>query len=301
MKKIIIIAGPTASGKTSTSVELAKMLNGEIICVDSMQIYKKMNIGTAKVTKNEMQGIPHHMIDIVEPFENFSVSDFVVLAKEKITDIISRGKMPILVGGTGLYYESLIYPFNLGGAKSDSIIKEKLYKELEQFGAEYLYNKLKEIDPLDAEKIHPNNTKRLIRALEIYELTGNTKSNFAQNKELQYDLEFFVLNWDREVLYSRIEKRVDIMFESGLENEIQQLLTDGITFDMQSMQGIGYKEFKEYFSGKINLQEVKNKIILNTRHYAKRQLTWFKRYNFAKFVSPEQLILMYKEKIGVNK
>lgn len=296
MEKIIIIAGPTASGKTSTSVKLAKMLNGEIICVDSMQIYKKMDIGTAKVTCEEMQEIPHYMIDIAEPYENFSVSEFVSLAKEKISEIIAKGKIPILVGGTGLYYESLIYPFSFGKAKSDEAVKQRLYAELEQFGAEYLHNRLKGIDPIDAEKIHPNNTKRLIRALEIYELTGEAKSNSKSEKQLQYDIDFFVLDWDRQVLYDRIAERVEIMFYSGLEAEVKQLLDNGITFDMQSMQGIGYKEFAEYFEGKCSLEDVKNKIILNTRHYAKRQLTWFKRYDFAEFITPEKLIERYENR-----
>lgn len=294
MQKLIIIAGPTASGKTATAVQLAKMLDGEIICVDSMQIYKKMDIGTAKVTKDEMQGIPHYMIDVVEPNQPFSVSDFVSLAKEYIDKIISKNKQPILVGGTGLYFESLIYPFNFGESKSDDKIKQDLLKELETKGAEYLHEKLKQIDPVDADKIHPNNTKRLIRALEIYQMTGSTKSNLSKEKKLQYDLDFYVLDWDRNTLYERIAKRVDIMFEMGLEKEVKSLLNQGITFDMQSMQGIGYKEFKDYFDGSATLEQVKEKIILNTRHYAKRQLTWFRRYDFAQFISPSKLIEKYR-------
>ena len=294
MQKIIAIAGPTASGKSSIAVKIAKKIGGEIISMDSMQIYKDMNIGTAKVTSDEMDGIPHHLIDIINPKMPFSVSDFVKLAKNKIDEIISLGKMPILVGGTGLYYESLIYPFGFGGAKSNDEIKAKLYKELEQYGAEYLHSKLKEIDPIDAEKIHPNNTKRLIRALEIYELTGSTKSeNTKSEKKLQYDIDMYVLNTDRQILYEKIEKRVQIMFENGLLNEIKSLLASGITFDMQSMQGIGYKEFKDYFDGKITLEQVKDLIILNSRHYAKRQITWFKRYDFAKFLTIEELLYLY--------
>ena len=197
MQKVLAIAGATASGKSKTAVELAKKLNGEIITMDSMQIYNHLDIGTAKVTLQEMENIPHHMIDIVEPNMPFSVSDFVKLAKDKINEITARGKLPILAGGTGLYFESLIYPFNFGGAKSDEDIKNNLYKQLEQFGAEYLHKKLMEIDPIDGAKIHPNNTKRLIRALEIYEITGNTKTNNSTNKQLLYDLDMYVLDWDR--------------------------------------------------------------------------------------------------------
>lgn len=293
MQKILAIAGATASGKSKAAVELAKKLNGEIISMDSMQIYKHMDIGTAKVTLQEMENIPHHMIDIVEPNMPFSVSDFVKLAKDKINEITARGKIPILTGGTGLYFESLIYPFNFGGAKSDEDIKNNLYKQLEQFGAEYLHKKLMEIDPIDGAKIHPNNTKRLIRALEIYEITGNTKTNNSTNKQLLYDLDMYVLDWDREILYDRIEKRVQIMFDNGLQKEIENLLEVGITFDMQSMQGIGYKEFASYFDGKCSLDDVKNAIILNSRHYAKRQITWFKRYDFAKFIKFEDLIAKF--------
>ncbi len=293
MEKILAIAGATASGKSKAAVELAKKLNGEIISMDSMQIYKHMDIGTAKVTLQEMENIPHHMIDILEPNMPFSVSDFVKLAKDKINEITARGKLPILAGGTGLYFESLIYPFNFGGTKSDEDIKNNLYKQLEQFGAEYLHKKLMEIDPIDGAKIHPNNTKRLIRALEIYEITGNTKTNNSTNKQLLYDLDMYVLDWDREILYDRIEKRVQIMFDNGLQKEIENLLEVGITFDMQSMQGIGYKEFASYFDGKCSLDDVKNAIILNSRHYAKRQITWFKRYDFAKFIKFEDLIAKF--------
>ncbi len=291
MQKILAIAGPTASGKSSIAVKLAKKLNGEIISMDSMQIYTGMDIGTAKVTKEEMENIPHHLIDIVEPNIPFSVSDFVLIAKNTINNIISRDKLPILVGGTGLYYECLIYPFTFGSAKSDDTIKQKLYEELEKYGPNYLHDKLKQIDPVDAQKIHPNNTKRLIRALEIYEITGNSKTESAKSdKILQYDIDFYVLDNDRQILYDNIAKRVNIMIDNGLEGEIKNLLDSGCSFDMQSMQGIGYKEFKGYFEGKITLDQVKNDIILNSRHYAKRQITWFKRYEFAKFVTKDELI-----------
>lgn len=289
MQKIVAIAGPTASGKSKIAVELAKNLNGEIISVDSMQIYKKMDIGTAKVTASEMQNIPHYLIDIVEPNIQFSVSEFVSIAKQKIDEIIQKGKLPILVGGTGLYFESLIYPFNFGEAKSDEKVKTKLLKELEEHGAEYLHNKLMQIDPVDAEKIHPNNTKRLIRALEIYEISGKSKSDLSCDRKLLYDVDMYVLNCDRDVLNERITERVQAMFDTGLLAEVKNLLDSHITFDMQSMQGIGYKEFEGYFSGKSSLDDVKNAIILNTKHYAKRQVTWFKRYKFANFVTIQDL------------
>lgn len=289
MQKILAIAGPTASGKSDVAVKLAKRLDGEIISVDSMQIYKDMNIGTAKITKSEMQGIPHYLIDIIPPNKPFSVSDFVAIAKSTINSIAERGKLPILVGGTGLYFESLIYPFELGGTKSDDNVKANLYEQLNKYGANYLHQKLMEIDPIDAQKIHPNNTKRLIRALEIYELTGSTKSNLA-NKTLQYDLDMYVLERDRELLYNTIERRVYKMFENGLTDEVGSLLDKGITFDMQSMQGIGYKEFKGFFEGEVSVDDVISQIILNSRHYAKRQITWFKRYDFAEFIEPEKLL-----------
>ncbi|MDE6967222.1 MAG: tRNA (adenosine(37)-N6)-dimethylallyltransferase MiaA, partial [Clostridia bacterium] len=237
MQKILAIAGPTASGKTKTAITLAKILNGEIICVDSMQIYKQMDIGTAKVTTEEMEGIKHHLIDIVEPNIPFSVSDYVGIARKTIDQIIENGKLPVLVGGTGLYFESIIYPFNFGGAKTDDSIKAKLYNDLEKYGAEYLHKKLMEIDPIDGEKIHPNNTKRLIRALEIYEITGKNKSDNATDKQLLYDIDMFVLDWDRQTLYDRIAERVQIMFDNGLEAEVKNLINNGITFEMQSMQG----------------------------------------------------------------
>lgn len=290
MQKIIAIAGPTASGKSKVGVELAKKIDGEIISMDSMQIYKHMDIGTAKATAEEMENIPHHLIDIVEPNIEFSVSDYVQMAKNKIDEIEKRGKTPILVGGTGLYFESLIYPFNFGDAKSDETIKANLYNELEKYGAEYLHKKLVELDPIDGAKIHPNNTKRLIRALEIIEITGKTKTEISKNKQLLYDVDLYVLEQDRDLLYDKIALRVEQMFENGLLDEVKNLLNLGLNFDTQSMQGIGYKEFKPYFEDQVLLDDVKNAIILNTKHYAKRQITWFKRYDFAKFITSDDLL-----------
>ncbi len=294
MEKIIIIAGATASGKTSTSVSIAKQLNAEIICADSMQIYSKMDIGTAKVTTSEMDGIMHHMVSIIDPRDSYSVSDYISATKDLITDIITRGKSVIIVGGTGLYVESLIYPFTLGGVQSNDVLRAELEQELLDKGAIALHEELIKIDPIDAEKIHPNNTRRLLRALEIFRITGKTKSENAKVKQLQYDVDMNILTLDREQLYERIDFRVDEMIANGLVDEIKKLLSDGYNFNMQSMQAIGYKEFSSYFDGVMTIVEVASIIKQNSRNYAKRQITWFKRYKFADFLSPEECILKYR-------
>lgn len=284
MKKIIIVCGATASGKTSFAIDLAKEINSEIISCDSMQIYKDMNIGTAKTTKNEMQGIKHFMLDIVDAKDEYSVSEYVKSAEQIIETICSQDKVPIIVGGTGLYVDGLIYPMTFCGDKNEEVTM-RLTKEYEQFGAEFMHDKLKKIDSKEAEKIHCNNKKRLIRALEIYEVSGKIK-NANQEKELGFKYEVFMifLNYPREVLYEKINKRVQKMFDDGLVKEIQQLLEEGVTWDSQSMQAIGYKEFKGYFENILSLDEVKEQIKINTRHYAKRQICWFKKYDFAKIV-----------------
>ena len=294
MEKIIIIAGATASGKTNTSVRIAKQLNAEIICADSMQIYSKMDIGTAKVTTSEMDGIIHHMVSIIDPKDSYSVSDYVSATKDLITDIITRGKSVVIVGGTGLYIESLIYPFTLGGVQSNDVLRAELEQELLDKGAVALHEELIKIDPIDAEKIHPNNTRRLLRALEIFRITGKTKSENAKAKQLQYDVDMNILTLDREQLYERIDYRVDEMIANGLVDEIKKLLSDGYNFNMQSMQAIGYKEFSSYFDGVMTIVEVASIIKQNSRNYAKRQITWFKRYKFADFLSPEECILKYR-------
>ena len=283
MIKVFVIAGPTASGKSAFGVDIAKEINGEIISCDSMQIYKRMNIGTAKISQEEMDGVVHHLIDIVEPNEEFSVGEYSFRANELIGDIASRGKVPIVVGGTGLYIDSILYPMSFGGCKNIAI-RKSLEEDCEKYGKEYMHALLREIDPLDAEKIHPNNVKRVLRALEIYKTTGERKSDMQiSQRKLQYDCCMTVLDIARDVLYKRIDSRVDDMFERGLTKEVDALLEEGISFDGQSMQAIGYKEFRLLYEKKITEDEVKEKIKQNSRHYAKRQITWLKKYEFAKW------------------
>ena len=282
MGKIIIVAGPTASGKSALAVEIAKRLNTEIISADSMQIYKGMDVGTAKITKDEMNGIKHHMLDVVNPNEEYSVSDYADAAKGIIDALHKDNKIPVICGGTGLYIDALLYPLSLGA--KDDIVRKRLEAEYEEHGAIYMHDKLKAIDIDEANKVHYNNVKRVLRALEIYELTGQTKSEQSdRSKELNYDVFLIVLNPDRNCLYERINKRVDLMFANGLESEVKSLISNGLSFDNQSIQAIGYKEFKDYFDGKITKDILIDEIKKGSRHYAKRQVTWFKRYPFARF------------------
>ena len=289
MNKIIIIAGPTASGKTKLGVDIAKRLDSQVISCDSMQIYKHLDIGTAKVTKDEMQGVIHHMIDIVDADQSFSVSEYVDMAKRIIADMHKAGKIPVIVGGTGLYIDALVYQLSFF-SNSDPHIRKQLEEELELIGAEKMHARLRELDSAEADKIHPNNTKRLVRALEIYLTSGDTKS--SKNEKIlnpDYDICMIALDRDRADLYNRIDKRVDIMFDNGLEGEIKDLFAKSLVdWDCQSMQAIGYKEFKDYFDGKISLDQVKYNIQLNSRHYAKRQLSWLRRYEFAKWINIDQ-------------
>ena len=278
--KIIVIGGPTATGKTKLSVELAKKFNGEIVSSDSVQIYKKLNIGSAKPTKEEMSGITHHLIDILEPTETFSVYDFTELAKAAINDISSRGKLPIVVGGTGLYISSLVDNVSFAEGESDLSLRKKLNDEAEKTGADAMHLKLAQIDPEAAEKIHPNNIKRVIRALEIYYSTGKTMTEHNSVSKLiesPYDAKMYALTTDREIIYSRIDTRVDVMVKEGLIEEVSSLLASGVTRDMQSMQGIGYKEIVSYLEGEISKEEAIDAVKQNSRRYAKRQLTWFRR------------------------
>jgi tRNA dimethylallyltransferase len=277
-KPLIVIAGPTACGKTSVSVELAKLIDGEIISADSMQVYKGMNIGTAKITEDEKQGIPHYLIDEYEPDEDFSVAIFKNRATDCINDICGRNKIPIIAGGTGFYINSVVYNNNFEDEESDSTIRDELNDFLQKNGKEVLYELLKEVDEKSCEKIHINNTKRVIRAIEFYRQTGlkmSEHNEIEKQKEPAYNYRLYVLNMNRERLYERINKRVDIMLENGLVNEVKCLL-EKYSPDLVSMQGLGYKEFVPYFNGTSTLEEAVENLKKSTRHFAKRQLTWFK-------------------------
>lgn len=281
MRKILIITGPTASGKTNLALRCAKQLDGEIISADSMQVYRHLNIGTAKITKLEMQGIRHHLIDVVNPDQEFSVGQFVTLARDIIEDIFSRNKVPIIVGGTGLYIKSLIYPYTFASTPKNNDVRQKYKDLLEKNGQDYLYNLLKQKDSIASQKVHPNDTKRVIRALEIIELSGKTKSEQnLENITPAYDYLLVAIDLDRQVLYDRINKRVDNMFNSGLVSEVKKLIESKlVTFDCQSMQAIGYKEFKDYFNGTIGLSQLKDLIKQHSRNYAKRQLTFIRGFD----------------------
>ena len=285
-QKVIVIAGPTATGKTALSVRLAQELNGEIVSADSIQIYKKLNIGSAKPTDDERQGIPHHLMDFLEPDGVYSVADYVKDAKEKIADIISRNKLPIIVGGTGLYISSLVDNVEFSESEANEDIRRRLNQELEELGKCAMHERLKEIDPVSAESIHPNNTKRVIRALEIFETTGKTRTEHEKESKTNkspYDFCLIGLACDRELLYERINLRVDIMNEQGLFDEVEKLLAEGVPCDAQSMQGIGYKEAVMAINNEITKEESIELIKKNSRNYAKRQLTWFRREEFTWF------------------
>ncbi|MDU4739336.1 tRNA (adenosine(37)-N6)-dimethylallyltransferase MiaA [Clostridium sp.] len=279
-EKVLVIAGPTAVGKTDLSIKLAKELNGEIISTDSMQIYKYMDIGSAKITKEEMCGVPHHMIDVVDPSTPFSVADYKEMAQKCIDDIISRGKLPILTGGTGLYINALTCNMNFTEAENDLKYRSELEELAEKHGNEYIHNMLKDIDPISYKEIHYNNRKRVIRALEVYKLTKKPFSSFNAGEEFyngSYDVTYYVLNMDREKLYNRINLRVDMMMDKGLLEECIKLKEMGYNSSVQSMQGIGYKEIFYYLENKISLNEAVEMIKQGSRNYAKRQLTWFRR------------------------
>lgn len=279
-KNLLIISGPTAVGKTNISIKLAKMLNGEIISADSMQIYKEMDIGSAKITKDEMDGVTHHLIDVVSPNEEFSVADFKELAKNAIDDITSRGKLPIIVGGTGLYIDSLICNFDFTDGVKDEDYRNMMYNLGNEKGNDHVHNMLKEVDPISAEKIHPNNLKRVVRALEVYKLTGKPFSSYdvgAEKFNVPYNVFYYVLTMNRDVLYERINKRVDIMMNQGLLEEVKNLKTKGYDANMQSMKGIGYKELLYYFDESISIDKAIDMIKQGSRNYAKRQLTWFRK------------------------
>lgn len=279
-KPLVILTGPTAVGKTDLSISLAKEINGEIISADSIQVYKGLDIGSAKITEEEKSDIPHYLIDVLDTFDEFNVYTFKKMAVEKINEIYNRGHVPIIVGGTGFYIQAVLYDIDFKENSEESTYRKELQKILDEKGSEYLHSLLNECDPESARTIHFNNSKRVIRALEFYKETGKKLSE--HNKEQQenvspYDFKYFVLDNDRDILYERINKRVDIMFENGLEAEIDRLWDMGCNKDTFSMQGIGYKEMMSYKAGEISLDEAKELIKLNSRHFAKRQLTWFRR------------------------
>lgn len=291
MKDLFILAGPTAVGKTDISIELAKRFNGEIISADSMQIYKYMDIGSAKVTEEEMQGVPHHLIDIVKPEETFNVSQYKKMAKEVIDSIHEKKRIPMLVGGTGLYINSLIYNYDFTEASVDEEYRGYLQELAQTNGKEYVHDLLKDVDMDSYNRLFPNDLKRVIRALEVFKLTGKTISQFnAENDiyDIPYNVYYFVLTMDREKLYDRINKRVDIMLEKGLIDEVKQLKAMGYTADMQSMKGIGYKEILYYLDGKISLEEAIYLIKKGSRNYAKRQLTWFRKDHRVRWINKDE-------------
>ena len=291
---IIVVCGSTASGKTGLAIALAKAFGGEVVSADSMQIYRHMNIGTAKPTKEEMDGIVHHMIDVAEPWEAFSVADFTEQAHRCIADISGRGKIPIVAGGTGLYINSLINDVDFGEIETDEEYRRELAAFAGEQGAEALWDKLREIDPAAAAAIHPKNVKRVIRAVEFYHTTGKrisvhqeeTRQNESRYRPLM--LEIF---WDRPALYERINRRVDLMIQEGLLREMNELVEMGCTREMQSMKGIGYQELFPYLDGAVSWEDTVALIKRNSRRYAKRQITWFKRDKRIHRLAPGELLL----------
>ena len=290
-KPMIILTGPTAVGKTDLSIQLAKAINGEIISADSMQVYRHMDIGSAKVTPEEMDGVPHHLIDVLEPEEEFNVVVFQKLAKEALTGIYEREHIPIIVGGTGFYIQALLYDIDFTENDGDTAIRRELEKLAQTQGAGCLHQMLQAIDPESAAAIHQNNVKRVIRAIEFYRQTGKKISlHNEQEREKQspYQFLYYVLDTDRKILYERIDRRVDLMMEHGLVDEVKHLADMGCTRDMVSMQGLGYKEILDYLSGEIPLEEAVYILKRDTRHFAKRQITWFKRERDVRWLELEQ-------------
>lgn len=311
-EKIIILVGPTASGKTDMGVRLAKKLNAEIISADSMQIYKDMDIGTAKPTVQEMEGIPHYLIDVVEPDQEFSVALFREQSEKCIEDILSRQKKPLIVGGTGLYINSLSKPWNFSKTEPNHELRLELESVAKEKGNEYLHNMLLEADPSSAQLIHPNNVKRVIRAIEIFKTSGTTKSQLdfeSTLKEVKYDPLLIGLDMKRSILYSRIERRIDLMLDKGLVDEVTNLLNLGYNQSLVSMQGLGYKEVVKYLKGEYTFDQCVDILKRDTRHFAKRQMTWFRRddrikwfpiEDYANLDLLESSILNYLENKGIR-
>ncbi|MGE8034326.1 tRNA (adenosine(37)-N6)-dimethylallyltransferase MiaA [Lysinibacillus sp. NPDC093692] len=289
--EVVAIVGPTASGKTALSIELAKKYNGEIINGDSMQIYRDLDIGTAKITEEEMEGVPHHLLSFKEPTESFSVADYQKLVRAKIAEIQTRGRLPIIVGGSGLYVQAVLFDFQFTEEQVDEVARKAYYEELEKLGPEAMHAKLKKLDPQTAETIHPNNTRRVIRALEMIELSGVSKASEEQNRGEVPLYNHVILglgqNMSREVLYDRINRRVDIMMEKGLLEEVKGLWQKNIR-GVQSIQAIGYKELYDYLDGKCSLEEAVDSLKQNSRRYAKRQLTYFRNKMDVYFVNNEE-------------
>jgi len=292
LDKVIVIAGPTASGKTDLAIEFALKCNGEIISADSMQVYRGMDIGTAKPTLEERRGIPHYMLDVVDPDEEFSVAQFQQMAKECIKDILSRGKVPIVAGGTGLYINSLVYNITFSETIADWKYREHLQNIAREQGPLVLHNMLEKIDPISAQNIHPNNVKRVIRALEVFETTGKPISEHQKESRKikpEYDYKIFGIEVERDVLYRRIEKRTDKMIQMGLYEEVEGLLKKGYSPDLVSLQGIGYKEIIMCIQGKCSLDEAIYNIKLGTKHLAKRQMTWFRKTEGLKWINAGEM------------
>lgn len=290
-KPLIVLTGPTAVGKTSLSISLAKAVNGEIISADSMQVYKGMDIGSAKIRKEEMQGVTHYLVDILEPEEEFHIVKFQELAKAAMEEIYAKGKIPILVGGTGFYIQAVTRDIDFTQAEQETSYREELEQLAKEKGAEYLHEKLREVDPKSAENIHANNVKRVIRALEFYHQNGTPISDHNEEQKQQtspYNLSYFVLTAPREILYERIDRRVDQMMEEGLLEEVKSLRERGCHRGMVSMQGLGYKEILAYLEGEYPLEEAVRILKRDTRHFAKRQLTWFRREQDVIWVDKEQ-------------
>ncbi len=291
MKKydVVAIIGPTASGKTALSIKLAKEINGEVINGDSMQIYKQLDIGTAKITEQEMEGVPHHLLSIKEPTESFSVAEYQKLVRAEIEEIQSRGKMPIIVGGTGLYIQSVLYDFVFTDEEVNEQARKAYYDELAIVGPEKMHERLAKLDPKTAAEIHPNNTRRVIRAIELIEQAGVAKSSEEHHRGdvALYNHLIIGMDIDRDVLYDRINRRVDIMIEQGLEQEVRALYEQNIR-DVQSVKAIGYKEFYDYFDGRLTFEEAVEAVKQNSRRYAKRQLTYFRNKLDVKWVSTNE-------------
>ena len=303
MKKIplIVVGGPTASGKTALAIELAKALDGEIVSADSMQIYKYMDIGTAKPTTDELKECPLHLIGFREPDCDFSVADYTELAHKTIADITARGKVAIMCGGTGLYINSVVNDVDFGEYENDYELRKSLDELAKKDGAGVLLDMLAEFDPVSAKRLHPNNVKRIIRAIEFYKVSGVPISEHQERtklKESRYDATMFLINHNREVLYDRINRRVDIMISDGLVDEVRSIMNMGYSRDLNSMQGIGYKEMIAYLEGEISLADAIDMIKQNSRRYAKRQLTWFRRDGRINMLSPDDAV---NEALGILK